>query len=133
MDFLRDFGKWTKKLLKKREQVIIVGDYNVVRLDIDIHNPERKDFPSGFKPEERKWMKDWFDGDFKDAYRVLHPDQADEYSWWSYRAGSRAKNKGWRIDYISVTNNLSEKIKDARHAKEAVHSDHVPVVIDINL
>ena len=133
MEFLSDFGKWTKKLLKKRKQVVIVGDYNVVRLDIDIHNPQRKDFPSGFKPEERQWMKDWFEGDFKDAYRVLYPEQEDEFSWWSYRAGSRAKNKGWRIDYISVTNNLSDKITAVRHAKEAVQSDHVPVVMDINL
>ena len=133
MEFLSDFGKWTKKLLKKRKQVVIVGDYNVVRLDIDIHNPQRKDFPSGFKPEERQWMKDWFEGDFKDAYRVLYPEQEDEFSWWSYRAGSRAKNKGWRIDYISVTNNLSDKITAVRHAKEVVQSDHVPVVMDINL
>ena len=133
MEFLNDFGPWIKKLLKKRRKLIIVGDYNVVRLDIDIHNPKRKDMPSGFKPEERKWLNDWFNSDFSDAYRVLHPDQENAYSWWSYRAGSRAKNKGWRIDYVSVSNNISDRISSARHATEAVHSDHCPVVIDIDL
>lgn len=133
MDFLSDFGPYVKALIKKRKKLIILGDYNVVRLDIDIHNPQRKDFPSGFKPEERKWLNDWFESDFADAYRVLHPDEEGAYSWWSYRAGSRAKNKGWRIDYISVSNNLSDKISTARHATEAVHSDHCPVIIDIDL
>jgi exodeoxyribonuclease-3 len=133
MEYLNDFGKWVDDLLKERKKLIILGDYNVVRLDIDIHNPTRKDFPSGFKPEERKWLNDWFDKDFKDAYRIIHPEEEGAYSWWSYRAGSRAKNKGWRIDYISVTNNLANKITAARHATEAVHSDHCPVVIEIDL
>lgn len=133
MEFLNDFRPWVKTLMKKRKKLIIVGDYNVVRLDIDIHNPQRKDLPSGFKPEERKWLNDWFEGDFVDAYREIHPDQEDEYSWWSYRAGSRAKNKGWRIDYISVSNNISHKLSAARHANEAAHSDHCPVIIDIEL
>ena len=133
MEYLNDFGKWVDDLLKDRKKLIILGDYNVVRLDIDIHNPTRKDFPSGFKPEERKWLNDWFDKDFKDAYRIVHPDEEGAYSWWSYRAGSRGKNKGWRIDYISVTNNLANKITAARHATEAVHSDRCPVVIDRDL
>lgn len=133
MKFLHDFGPWVKKLLKERKKLIVVGDYNVVRLDIDIHNPQRKDKPSGFKPEERQWLAEWFVTDFDDAYRHLYPDQEDIYSWWSYRAGSRKKNKGWRIDYISVTKNISKKISEVRHATEAVHSDHVPVVMTIDI
>jgi len=133
MDFLNDFGPWVSELVKERKKVIVLGDYNVVRLDIDIHNPQRKDAPSGFKPEERAWLKDWFDNNFRDAFREKYPDLEDNYSWWSYRAGSRQKNKGWRIDYISVTKNLSKKIKDVSHAKDALHSDHAAVIMDIDL
>ena len=132
MEFLDDFGKWAKKLLKKRKQLIIVGDYNIVRLDIDIHNPTRKDKPPGFRPEERAWLQKWFDKDFVDAYRVLHPDQTDEYSWWSYRAGARKNNKGWRIDYISVSPQLEDKITAVRHGHEAVHSDHAAIVMEMD-
>ena len=131
MEFLSDFGSWTKKLLKKQKKVIILGDYNIVRLDIDIHNPTRKDKPPGFRPEERAWLQKWFDKDFTDAYRHLHPDKEDEYSWWSYRSGARKNNKGWRIDYISVTPNLAERIKSVRHGHEVVHSDHVAVVMEL--
>ena len=131
MDFLHDFGPWVKALLKERKKVIILGDYNVVRLDIDIHNPQRKDYPAGFKPEERAWLQNFFNEDFSDAFRVIYPDKENDFSWWSYRAGARQKNKGWRIDYIAVTNNLSKKIQDVRHAMEAAHSDHAAVVMEM--
>ena len=133
IDFLNDFYPWIQELKKTRKKLIIVGDYNIVRLDIDIHNPTRKDKPSGFRPEEREWLKTWFDKDFKDAFRVIHPEKEDEYSWWSYRAGSRKKNKGWRIDYVSVSNNLAKKITAARHGTEAVHSDHSPVIVELDV
>jgi len=133
MAFLKDFGAWAKKLVKKRKKLIIVGDYNIVRLDIDIHNPTRKDKPPGFRPEERAWLQEWFDKDFKDAYRVIHPEQENEFSWWSYRAGSRPRNKGWRIDYISVSNPLAKKVKSSGHHHDAVHSDHCPVWVEIDL
>lgn len=133
MKFLNDFRPWVEKLMKKRKKVIIVGDYNVVHLDLDIHNPERKDKPSGFKPEERAWMNDWFEGPFKDAFRIVHPEKSGEFSWWSYRTGARKRNKGWRIDYISVSNNLESKVKDAKHLHDAVHSDHAPVFAEIKI
>lgn len=127
MKFLEDFQPWIRKLLKKRKKVIVVGDYNIVHLDLDIHNPNRKDKPSGFKPEERAWISNWFEKDFNDAYRYLHPEEKDVYSWWSYRAGSRRKNKGWRIDYISTTEELLPEIEEAGHYQRAMHSDHCPV------
>lgn len=132
MEFLHDFGPWVKKLLKKRPKLIILGDYNVVHEDIDIHNPTRKDNPSGFKPEEREWLAKWFKKDFTDAFRYLHPEK-QEFSWWSYRAGARKNNKGWRIDYISVSKSIEKKIEKAGHYHKAVHSDHCPVYLEIDL
>ena len=132
MAFLEDFRPIINKLLKKRKQLIVLGDYNVVHEEIDIHNPQRKDKPSGYRPEERAWMSDWFDKDFSDAYRTKYPDK-QEFSWWSYRAGARKNNKGWRIDYISVSEAIADKIIDAGHFSNAVHSDHCPVWLDIKL
>lgn len=131
VDFLTDFRPYVNALLKERKELIIVGDYNVVRLDYDIHNPKRKDKPSGFRPEERAWLNEWFDTDFKDAFREFTPDKEDEFSWWSYRMGARKRNKGWRIDYISVSNALAEHLTASRMMQEAVHSDHCPVLVEL--
>lgn len=132
MEFLHDFGPWVKKLLKKRPYLVIVGDYNIVHGDIDIHNPQRKDKPSGFRPEEREWLDKWFTEDFKDAFRFKYPRKI-AYSWWSYRAGARKNNKGWRIDYISVSNKLQDKIKGTKILNEAIHSDHCPIMTKLDL
>jgi exodeoxyribonuclease-3 len=130
MEFLDDFKPYIEKILAERQKVIVVGDYNIVHLDYDIHNPQRKDNPSGYRPEERKWMDHWFDGHFTDAYRSLYPEEQDVYSWWSYRAGSRQKNKGWRIDYVSVTDPLKDAVKSFVHLKDDQHSDHCALVVE---
>ena len=133
MEFLKDIQPWASALLSERKQWVILGDYNIVRLDIDIHNPQRKDNPSGFRPEEREWFENWYQSGFHDAFREIHPDTPDEYSWWSYRAGSRQKNKGWRIDYISVSDELRSLVSKVRHGREAVHSDHAPIIMELDL
>lgn len=132
MEYLRDMQTWIDGFKKDYPNIILVGDYNIVHTELDIHNPQRKDNPSGYRPEERQWMTDWLDSGFVDAYRMLHPENK-EYSWWSYRAGSRGKNLGWRIDYISVANSLKNKIRSAGHISDAKHSDHCPVVLEIDL
>lgn len=132
MQFLEDFSPWMKSLLKKRNKLIVVGDYNIVHQDMDIHNPERKDLPSGFRPEERTWLDQWFASDFKDAFRVKNPD-AREYSWWSYRAGSYQKDKGWRIDYQSITPNLVDNLVNCKHARDIRFSDHCPVIAEYKI
>jgi exodeoxyribonuclease-3 len=130
--FLDDFFKWIDELKKERPKLIIVGDYNIAHTDIDIHSPKTNQKTSGFLPEERAWMTKWFSHGFTDAFRQAHPEKV-EYSWWSQRANARANNKGWRIDYQSVTNNLKDKILDAGHFNDALHSDHCPVWMKIDL
>ena len=124
MEFLQDFEAFMKKLQASKDKIIVVGDYNVVHQEMDIHNPQRKDKPSGYRPEERAWMDQWFSKlGFVDAFRSTHPEKI-EFSWWSYRAGSRPRNKGWRIDYISVSGTEAGRIVTAEHHKDAEHSDH---------
>ena len=132
MKFLEDFYDWVQALRRERSRLIIVGDYNIAHSEIDIHDPKGNKKSSGFLPEERNWLTKWFNSGFTDAFRRQYPELV-EYSWWSFRAGSRGKNKGWRIDYQSVTDNLADKLVDARHLNQVVHSDHCPVWMKIDL
>ena len=132
MEFLDDFFSWIGELKKERPHLIIVGDYNIAHTPNDIHDPVRNKKSSGFLPEEREWMSKWLNSGFVDAFRQIHPEKV-EYSWWSYRAGARKNNKGWRIDYQSVSQPIADKIKDAYQMGDAVHSDHCPVYMEINL
>ena len=132
MDFLSDFFNCIAELKKERPKLIIVGDYNIAHTELDIHNPKGNAKTSGFLPEERAWMTKWFENGFTDAFRFKNPT-LQEYSWWSTRFNSRASNKGWRIDYQSVTNNIADKIINCRQLNEAVHSDHCPVLLEIDL
>ncbi|MBK6545179.1 MAG: exodeoxyribonuclease III [Saprospiraceae bacterium] len=126
MQFLSDMYPKFKKLEQEKKNLIIVGDYNIVHQDIDIHNPERKDNPSGFRPEERAWLDAWFHELFLDSFRVLYPEK-QAFSWWSYRAGSYGKDKGWRIDYQSISKSLKSKVKDFKHHRDIRFSDHCPL------
>lgn len=130
MEYLNDLQPWVDAYKKAHPKIILVGDYNIVHTEKDIHNPTRKDQPSGYRPEERQWLTDWFNSGFVDAFRFKNPE-ALEYSWWSYRAGSRGKNKGWRIDYISIPTEMQDQIKSAGHLPDAMHSDHCPVVVEL--
>lgn len=130
MRFLNDFYEWIKTLKAEGLNLIIVGDYNIAHTEKDIHNPKGNKNTSGFLPEEREWMTKWFDSGFIDSYRFLEPEKI-EYSWWSYRFNARAQNKGWRIDYISVSDTLKDKLISSRHLGDAMHSDHCPVVLNM--
>jgi exodeoxyribonuclease-3 len=132
MEFLADFQRWINELKKERPKLIVVGDYNIAHTEQDIHDPKGNKNSSGFLPEERAWMTQWLQNGFTDAFRHRHPDLV-EYSWWTFRAGARAKNKGWRIDYQSVTDNLRDRIRDVRQLTHIVHSDHCPVWMNIDL
>jgi exodeoxyribonuclease-3 len=132
MQFLEDFYHWVQELRKERPHLIIVGDYNIAHREIDIHDPVGNKKSTGFLPEERAWLTQWFESGFTDAFRHLHP-QTTAYSWWSFRANARTKNKGWRIDYQSVSNSLSGSLRAAGHIEEARHSDHCPLVVELDI
>jgi len=132
MEFLADFHQWIQELRRERPKLIVVGDYNIAHQPIDIHDPVGNKKSSGFLPEERAWMSEWLNAGFVDSFRYLNPDKV-EYSWWSFRANSRSKNKGWRIDYQTVTDTLRDRLRHAGHLGDAAHSDHCPVWLSIDL
>jgi len=132
MEYLQKFASWMKEL-EKQKPVILAGDINIAHQALDIHDPVRLDGTSGFKPEEREWMDQFFASGFIDAYRVLYPDAKGQYSWWSYRAGARQRNKGWRIDYFILSEKLDRNIKQVRMEKDILGSDHCPVILELQL
>jgi exodeoxyribonuclease-3 len=129
MDLLQNY---VDELKKELPNLVICGDYNICHEAIDIHDPVRNKNVSGFLPEERAWMTNFLKSGFIDAFRVLN-NAPHQYSWWSYRANARANNKGWRLDYTLVSTPLKENIKRAVILTEAVHSDHCPVLLELNL
>jgi exodeoxyribonuclease-3 len=132
MQFLSDVYDWIEELKQSQPNIILVGDYNIAHQEIDIHNPAQNKNTTGFLPEERDWLSRWFANGFTDAFRFKNPDTT-QYSWWSYRAGARANNKGWRIDYQSVSDTLKDKIIACGQLTDAVHSDHCPVWLEIDI
>ena len=131
MEFLNDFHNYLNELRTTRSKLIISGDYNICRLWIDIHNPEKQQGTSGFLPEEREWFANFVADGYVDSFREINQEK-HQYSWWSYRAGARQNNKGWRIDYHMITGNLKDKLLNAKILPMAVHSDHCPVLVDFD-
>jgi exodeoxyribonuclease-3 len=132
MDFLADFHRYLNELRKSRNKLVISGDYNICRLWIDIHNPDKQQNTSGFLPEEREWFANFIKDGYVDSFREIN-GEPHQYSWWSYRAGARQNNKGWRIDYHIVTSELKDKIRNAGIYRQAVHSDHCPIWVDLDI
>jgi exodeoxyribonuclease-3 len=131
MKWLADFANYIEELRRERPKLIISGDYNICHKAIDIHNPKSNANTSGFLPEERDWFDKFVDLGYIDTFRFFN-QEPHQYSWWSYRAGSRGKNLGWRIDYNMVTQNLEKNLKRSVILNQAMHSDHCPVMLEID-
>lgn len=125
-----DFREYLKKL-SAIKGVIVCGDLNVAHKEIDLKNPKSNRMNPGFTDEERGQFTNLLDAGFIDTFRYFHPDQADIYSWWSYRFQARQKNIGWRIDYFVASENLRDRLESARIHTEIYGSDHCPVELII--
>lgn len=130
LEYMAMFQDYVNDLKKKHPNLIICGDYNICHEAIDIHDPVRNKNVSGFLPVERKWIGNFMESGFIDSFRYFNKEPHN-YSWWSYRANARANNKGWRLDYAMVAKPLQEKLKRAVILSEAVHSDHCPILVEI--
>jgi exodeoxyribonuclease-3 len=130
-EYMDLFKSYIDELKKEVPNLVICGDYNICHEAIDIHDPVRNKNVSGFLPKERAWMSNFLESGFIDAFRELN-EAPHQYSWWSYRANARANNKGWRLDYTLVSTPLKENIKRAVILSDAVHSDHCPVLLELN-
>lgn len=128
--YMDDFQQYINELKKEVPNLIIAGDYNICHQAIDIHDPIRNANVSGFLPEERRWLDGFMKSGFVDSLRVFNKNP-HQYSWWSYRANARENNKGWRIDYHLVSDSLMPRLKSAGILPHVKHSDHCPIVVEI--
>lgn len=133
MEFLEKFTRHLKKKIDKGESVVVVGDYNVAYLEYDVYDPVRLSKSSGFLPEEREWFNKFLKTGFVDTFRHFYPDDKEKYTWWSYRENARIANRGWRIDYICVTENLINKVSEVQILDQQQGSDHCPIVINLEI
>lgn len=121
------------KWLEEKKPVIACGDLNVAHRPIDLARPKQNTMSAWFTKEEREWMGNFIDAWFTDTFRHLYPELEEKYTWWSYRAGARARNVGWRIDYFLISKSLESKLIEAKTRDDILGSDHCPVEIEINL
>ncbi|MGB0521495.1 MAG: exodeoxyribonuclease III [Flammeovirgaceae bacterium] len=129
-EYLDDFYAYIEELKNTEPNLVICGDVNICHKAIDIHNPKTNKNTSGFLPEEREWVTKFLASGFVDCFRQFD-ESPDHYSWWSYRGGARARNKGWRIDYFFASTSLTDKLKGCKIMPEVKHSDHCPVCLEI--
>ena len=131
--WLDEFLVYLDKLKKKHKKIVLCGDYNIAHQEIDIHDPKGNKKSSGFLPEEREWMTKFLASRWIDTFREFHKEP-HRYSWWSQRFPSvRLNNKGWRIDYFTVTEALKPQLKDADIYPDVKHSDHCPIYLELKV
>ncbi len=118
------------KGLEETKPVIFCGDLNVAHQEIDLARPKNNSKNPGFSDEERAKFDNILSAGFTDTFRHFHPDKEDAYSWWSYRAGARGKNIGWRLDYFCVSPSILGQVSDAAILSDVLGSDHCPVSIE---
>ena len=119
--------------LDEKKPVIICGDMNVAKEEIDLKNPKTNRGNAGFSDQEREKMRRLQASGFVDTFRYLYPDAEGVYSWWSYRFNARKNNAGWRIDYFLVSDRMKDRIVDAKIHTDIFGSDHCPVELEIRL
>ena len=131
-EWLEAFLDFLNELKKTHPRLIVCGDYNIAHTEIDLHDPKGNKKSSGFLPEERAWMDRFFESGFVDTFRHFNKEP-HQYTWWTQRFPSvRAQNKGWRLDYINVTKPLAGNLTAAEILPDVKHSDHCPVLLEMD-
>jgi len=118
---------------KLGRRLVICGDYNTAHKEIDLARPKPNERVSGFLPVERAWMDKLVEHGFVDTFRMFHPDEAGQYTWWDLMTRARERNVGWRIDYFFVSGNMRDSVADAFILPEVQGSDHCPVGIELRV
>ena len=130
--FYRRFLEVVGLQIAAGERVVVVGDVNTAYAEIDLARPRENRMTSGFMPEERAGMGEFFAAGLIDTFRYLRPTEV-KYSWWHQITNARARNIGWRLDYIFVSPNLRDQIIDADIHPDVAGSDHCPVSLTLAL
>ncbi|MDR0669072.1 MAG: exodeoxyribonuclease III [Treponema sp.] len=129
LDFCDAMMGLCRGLVQAKRHIVLCGDYNIAHTPIDLARPKENEGNAGYLPEERAWMDSFTAAGYVDSFRHFHPGETGHYSWWSYRAASRLRNVGWRIDYHCVDRGFLDRVTTARIRPDVEGSDHCPVEI----
>ena len=133
MSFLDAFGAWVRERLETGRELLLTGDFNIAHTERDLARPKQNQTTSGFLPEERAWLSGFLELGLHDVVREQVGPGTEIYSWWTYRAGARQRNIGWRLDYQLATPGLAARATSAEIPREPVFSDHAPVIVTYDL
>lgn len=131
MDYYRQLLNTMNEQRAAGLKVLVGGDYNTAHKEIDLARPKQNVKNTGFLPEEREEFQRWIDDGWTDTFRLMRGDEAERYSWWSFRSAARARNIGWRIDYWLCDSAMNERILDADIHPDIMGSDHCPVSVKV--
>ncbi|MCB0327585.1 MAG: exodeoxyribonuclease III [Bdellovibrionales bacterium] len=130
LDFCQAMLHYCQEWRQKGKHIILCGDYNIAHKEIDLKRPQANQQSAGFLPEEREWMSQYLSHGYIDIFREFEPGP-DHYTWWSYRAGARPRNVGWRIDYFTCNPEMKDKLLSCTHQTKVMGSDHCPIELNI--
>ena len=133
LEFCELFLKRCDEYRREGRPVVFCGDLNTSHREIDLARPKQNVKNTGFLPEERAWIDSVVDAGYIDTFRHLFPDEADRYTWWAMRMRARERNVGWRLDYFFVSDDITDRVVDARIHDDALGSDHCPVELQLSL
>lgn len=129
LDFLASLARWIRDVHEAGRKLVLCGDINVTRADIDVHPKERKPDVIGQRPEERQLFGALLGEGLLDIVRELNPDNPGLFSWWAPWRSMRQRNIGWRIDYVLVSKVLADRVETGGVRASFGTSDHAPVVV----
>jgi exodeoxyribonuclease-3 len=129
IDFLRRLIAWTRQLHDSGQRLVLCGDLNIARADMDVHPKERKLNAVGQRPEERQLLEELLDDQLVDVGRTLDPHNENLFTWWAPWRNLRARNIGWRLDYVLASQSVAERASSCVVQRDVGTSDHAPVVM----
>jgi exodeoxyribonuclease-3 len=129
--FYRAVFDRVQQLRRGGKRVLVMGDFNTAHREIDLARPRENRDTSGFLPEECAELDRWIDAGWRDTFRAFDP-APDRYTWWSQRFGVRARNVGWRIDYVLASPAAMKFVRGAFIRPEVMGSDHCPLGVDVD-
>jgi len=129
LEFLRRFVAWTRAMHDAGHELVICGDINIARTDMDVHPRERRPGIIGQRPEERALFEALIGEHLVDLGRKFDPDNANLFTWWPPWRSMRQKNIGWRLDYVLVSPSIAARASSCKVLADFGTSDHAPVVM----
>lgn len=133
LEFYAAFLEEMNRMRAAGRKLVFMGDFNVAHHEVDVARPVEAMKGTGFLPEEREWIDRYLQEGYVDTFRALHPEEKDAYSYWDAWRERRARNIGWRIDYVMVSSDLRPHLKRAFIQQDVMGSDHCPVGIELDI